>query len=175
MGAALSGKTAVVIGPGVGTHEGAERTVHWLLANAAVPLVTHVVWGPKVYMTPRLDGRLILGATVEEKGFDATITAGAVLALLEAAWRVFPAIEELPVAEMWAGHRPGSRDDAPILGYGPVGGLVYATGHHRNGILLAPITADAVSRLVLDGTIDPVIAPFGLDRFAPASATARAE
>ena len=143
-----------------------------LQMDPAAPLVTHVVWGPKVYMTPRLDGRLILGATVEEKGFDATITAGAVLALLEAAWRVFPAIEELPVAEMWAGHRPGSRDDAPILGYGPVGGLVYATGHHRNGILLAPITADAIARLVLDGTMDPVIAPFGLDRFAPAPARA---
>ncbi len=143
-----------------------------LQMDAAVPLVTHVVWGPKVYMTPRLDGRLILGATVEEKGFDATITAGAVLALLEAAWRVFPAIEELPVAEMWAGHRPGSRDDAPILGYGPAGGLVYATGHHRNGILLAPITADAIAGLVLDGTTDPVIAPFGLDRFTPAPARA---
>ena len=143
-----------------------------LQMDPAAPLVTHVVWGPKVYMTPRLDGRLILGATVEEKGFDATITAGAVLALLEAAWRVFPAIEELPVAEMWAGHRPGSRDDAPILGYGPAGGLVYATGHHRNGILLAPITADAIARLVLDGTMDPVIAPFGLDRFAPAPARA---
>ncbi len=143
-----------------------------LQMDPAAPLVTHVVWGPKVYMTPRLDGRLILGATVEEKGFDATITAGAVLALLEAAWRVFPAIEELPVAEMWAGHRPGSRDDAPILGYGPAGGLIYATGHHRNGILLAPITADAIARLVLDGTMDPVIAPFGLDRFAPAPARA---
>jgi len=143
-----------------------------LQMDAAVPLVTHVVWGPKVYMTPRLDGRLILGATVEEKGFDTTITAGAVLALLEAAWRVFPAIEELPIAEMWAGHRPGSRDDAPILGYGPAGGLVYATGHHRNGILLAPITADAIARLVLDGTTDPVIAPFRLDRFAPAPARA---
>ncbi len=130
-----------------------------LQMDPAAPLVTHVVWGPKVYMTPRLDGRLILGATVEEKGFDATITAGAVLALLEAAWRV-------------SGHRPGSRDDAPILGYGPVGGLVYATGHHRNGILLAPITADAIARLVLDGTMDPVIAPFGLDRFAPAPARA---
>jgi glycine oxidase len=143
-----------------------------LQMDAAVPLVTHVVWGPKVYMTPRLDGRLILGATVEEKGFDTTITAGAVLALLEAAWRMFPAIEELPIAEMWAGHRPGSRDDAPILGYGPAGGLVYATGHHRNGILLAPITADAIARLVLDGTTDPVIAPFRLDRFAPAPARA---
>ncbi len=121
-------------------------------------------------MVPRNDGRLLLGATVEEKGFDAAITAGGVLSLLEAAWRAVPAIEELPVAEMWVGHRPGSRDDAPILGPGPVDGLVYATGHHRNGILLAPVTADAIARLVLDGAIDPAIRPFGIDRFAPARA-----
>ena len=136
--------------------------------------VEHVVWGPNVYMAPRLDDRLIIGATVEEKGFDASITAGGVLALLHAAWRVFPAIEELPVAEIWAGHRPGSRDDAPILGYGPVDGLVYATGHHRNGILLAPVTADAIARLVLDGIVDPVIAPFGLERFAQPGARSAA-
>jgi len=146
-----------------------------LQMDSAAPLASHVVRSPNMYLVPRLDGRLVLGATVEEKGFDAALTAGGVLALLEAAWRTIPMVEELPIAEMWVGHRPGSRDDAPILGHGPIGGLVYATGHHRNGILLAPITADAASRLVLDGTIDPVIAPFGLDRFAPASATARAE
>jgi glycine oxidase len=146
-----------------------------LQMDPAAPLVTHVVWGPNVYMAPRLDGRLIVGATVEEKGFDTTITAGAVLALLQAAWRVFPAIEELPIAEIWAGHRPGSRDDAPILGQGPVEGLIYATGHHRNGILLVPITADAVSRVVLDGAVEPVIAPFGIDRFGPAPARTAAE
>src|SRR5436305_554 len=93
-----------------------------LQMEAAAPLMHHVVWGPKVYMAPRLDGRLIVGATVEENGFDTAITAGGMLGLLEAAWRIFPAIEELPVAEMWVGHRPGSRDDAPILGYGPVEG-----------------------------------------------------
>jgi glycine oxidase len=119
---------------------------------------------------PRRDGRLILGATVEEKGFDSTLTAGGVLALLEAAWRVVPAVEELPVDEMWVGHRPGSRDDAPILGVGPVDGVVYATGHHRNGILLAPVTADAIARLVLDGEADPAIRAFGMERFARAEA-----
>ena len=71
--------------------------------------------------------------------------------------------------------RPGSRDDAPILGQGPVEGLIYATGHHRNGILLVPITADAVSRVVLDGAVDPAIAPFGIDRFGPAPARTAAE
>jgi glycine oxidase len=134
------------------------------------PLVTHVLWGPGVYLVPRLDGRLIVGGTVEEKGFDTTLTAGGLLTLLEAAWRVVPAIEELPIDEMWVGHRPGSRDDAPILGSAPIEGLVYATGHHRNGILLAPVTADAIARLVLDGTIDPAIRPFGIERFTLAKA-----
>ncbi len=134
------------------------------------PLVSHVVWAPNVYLVPRRDGRLILGGTVEEKGFDATLTAGGVLALLEAAWRVLPAIEELPIEETWVGHRPGSRDDAPILGPSPITGLVYATGHYRNGILLAPITADAIARLVLDGEVDPAIRPFGIARFAAVEA-----
>ena len=110
------------------------------------------------------------GATVEEKGFDTTLTAGGMLALLEASWRALPGIEELPIDEMWVGHRPGSRDDAPILGAGPVDGLVYATGHHRNGILLTPVSADTIARLVLDGIVDPAIAPFGIERFAPARA-----
>jgi len=80
-----------------------------------------------------------------------------------------PAVEELPIDEMWVGHRPGSRDDAPILGEGPLKGLIYATGHHRNGILLTPITADAIARLVLDDVADPMIRPFGIERFAPKS------
>jgi len=136
-----------------------------LCMDAAAPLLNHVVWAPGAYLVPRRDGRLIIGATVEEKGFDAALTAGGVLSLLEAAWRAIPAVEELPIDDMWVGHRPGSRDDAPILGPGPTEGLVYATGHYRNGILLTPITADAIARLVLDGEVDPMIAPFGIERF----------
>jgi glycine oxidase len=137
-----------------------------LQMDPAAPLVTHVIWAPGVYLVPRHDGRLIVGATVEEKAFDTTLTAGGLLTLLEAAWRTIPAIEELPIDEMWVGHRPGSRDDAPILGPGPAQGLVYATGHHRNGILLAPVTADAIAKLVLKGTVEPAIRPFGIERFA---------
>src|SRR5207244_3319972 len=81
------------------------------------------------------------GGTVEERGFDDRITAGGLLALIEGAWRAMPAIEELPVAETWVGFRPGSRDDAPILGPSGVAGLVLATGHHRHGIRLTPVTA----------------------------------
>jgi glycine oxidase len=141
-----------------------------LRMDAAAPLLNHVIWGPGIYLVPRRDGRLIAGATVEEKGFDTTLTAGGLLTLLEAAWRAVPAIEELPIDEMWVGHRPGSRDDAPILGPAAIDGLIYATGHHRNGILLAPVTADAIAGLVLDGKLDPAVRPFGIERFTPPKA-----
>ena len=139
-----------------------------LRMDAAAPLLTHVVWAPGAYLVPRRNGRLIVGATVEEKAFDSSLTAGGLLALLEAAWRAVPSIEDLPIDEMWVGHRPGSRDDAPILGRGPVDGLIYATGHHRNGILLAPVTADTIAHLAIEGAVDPAIRPFGFERFAPA-------
>jgi glycine oxidase len=143
-----------------------------LRMDPAAPLLSHVLWAPGAYLVPRRDGRLLVGATVEEKGYDASLTAGGILSLLEAAWRAVPAIEELPIDEMWVGHRPGSRDDAPILGAGPLDGLVYATGHHRNGILLAPITADTIARLALDGVVDAAIRPFGIKRFGSLAAAA---
>jgi glycine oxidase len=143
-----------------------------LRMDTAAPLLNHVVWAPGAYLVPRRDGRLLVGATVEEKGYDASLTAGGVLTLLEAAWRAVPAVEELPIEEMWVGHRPGSRDDAPILGAGPIEGLIYATGHHRNGILLTPVTADAIARFVLDGVAEPAIRPFGIERFGSVRAAA---
>jgi glycine oxidase len=133
--------------------------------DPAEPLLSHVVWAPGVYLVPRRDGRLLIGATVEEKGFNTDMTAGGLFDLLRDTWDVLPGIEELPIDETWVGHRPTSRDDAPILGPTPVDGLVLATGHHRNGILLAPVTADAVSRFILTGALDESIRPFGLDRF----------
>jgi glycine oxidase len=141
-----------------------------LRMDPAAPLINHVICAPGVYLVPRRDGRLLVGATVEERGFDSTLTAGGVLTLLESAWRVVPSIEELPIHEMWVGHRPGSRDDAPILGATQIPGLIYATGHHRNGILLTPITADLIAGLILDGVADPALAPFGVERFALARA-----
>lgn len=142
-----------------------------LAMDPAAPLLNHVLWSPSAYLVPRRDGTLIIGATTEETGFDDRITAGGIFALLEAAWRVMPAIEELPIAEMWAGFRPTSRDDAPILGPTPIEGLVLATGHHRNGILLAPITAEAVSRYVLEGDLMTEAKPFTLARFSERPAT----
>ncbi len=134
--------------------------------DPAAPILTHVVWAPTTYLIPRLDGRLLIGATVEERGFDDTITAGGLLTLLDRAWRALPTIEELPIVETWAGFRPTSRDDAPIFGPTPVEGLFLATGHHRNGILLAPMTADAVSAAVLGQDMPAVARPFTNHRFA---------
>jgi glycine oxidase len=139
-----------------------------LRMDPAAPLLRHVVWTPRVYLVPRSDGRLIVGATSEERGFDADLTAGGVFSLLEGAWRALPGVEELPIDEMWVGFRPGSRDDAPVLGPGAVEGLVYATGHHRNGILLTPVTANAVADYILNGVVAESIEPFGMGRFAPA-------
>lgn len=130
------------------------------------PLIQHVVWGQDVYLVPRGDGRLLIGATVEEQGFDTQLTAGGIMRLLQGAQEILPDVCNLSIIEMWAGLRPGSRDDAPILGLTPIRGLVMATGHHRNGILLAPITARSISHLILTGKVMDEIAPFTLARFA---------
>jgi glycine oxidase len=146
-----------------------------LQMDPAAPLLSHVVWLPNGYLVPRLDGRLVVGATVEERGFDPNLTAGGLLTLLDAAWRAVPAIEELPIAEMWVGFRPGSRDDAPMLGPSGIDGLVIATGHHRNGILLTPVSAAVVSAYILSGRLPEMALPFDPQRFAPAHPLPRVE
>jgi glycine oxidase len=132
--------------------------------------LANIVWTEQIHMAPKSDGRLIVGATVEERGFDETITAGGLYALLEGARRAFPAIEELAIDAVWTGFRPSSIDDAPILGATPVEGLVLATGHHRNGYLLAPATAFAIESLIADGALPAAAQPFGLARFDGAAA-----
>ncbi len=134
-----------------------------LRMDPEAPLLRHVMWLPRGgYLVPRRDGRLIVGGTVEERGFDESMTAGGLLALIEGAWRAVPAIEELPLDETWVGFRPGSRDDAPMLGPSGIDGLVIATGHHRNGILLTPVTAKSISAYILTGRM-----PQGTEQFAP--------
>ena len=118
-----------------------------------------------VYLVPKADGRLIVGATSEEMGFDTRLTAGGVFELLRGAWEAVPGIYELPMLETWTGLRPGSRDNAPILGRTPIENLIYATGHYRNGILLTPITAYEIAKLILTDETSETIAPFHLDRF----------
>ncbi len=146
-----------------------------LRANARTGLPTHVVWTEQVHLAPKAGGRLVVGATVEECGFDRAVTAGAVFALLEGARRALPSIEDMEIEAVWTGFRPTSDDDAPILGGCAIAGLVLATGHHRNGILLAPGTAQAIHDLVTTGAMTGAGANFGLDRFAPVRASQHQE
>ncbi|MBV8494655.1 MAG: glycine oxidase ThiO [Alphaproteobacteria bacterium] len=136
-----------------------------LQMDPAAPLLRHVLWLPHGYLVPRRDGRLVIGGTVEERGFDKSLTAGGLFALIEGAWRAIPAIEELPIAETWVGFRPGSRDDAPMLGPSGLDRLVIATGHHRNGILLTPVTAAVVSTYILSERLPEIAVPFSPERF----------
>lgn len=136
-----------------------------LRTTARTGTLARMVWTEQVHMAPKSDGQLIVGATVEDCGFRPGVTAGGLYALLEGARRVLPGIEEMEVASVWSGYRPTSDDDAPIIDtLAP--GLVAATGHHRNGYLLAPVTADAVAELVMDGAMPEVARPFTRARFA---------
>jgi glycine oxidase len=141
--------------------------------TAETGTLAHIVWTEQIHMAPKGDGRLIVGATVEERGFDDAITAGGLYALLEGARRAFPAIEEMAVDAVWTGFRPSSIDDAPILGATSIAGLAIATGHHRNGYLLAPATAHAIEALIADGALPAVAQAFRIDRFGSGAAAVR--
>jgi len=127
--------------------------------------VRGLVQGSPVYLVPRQDGELVLGATQEEMGVDTRVTAGGVWQLLRDARAIVPGITELELAEAAAGLRPGTPDNAPVIGPSPVPGLVLATGHFRGGVLLAPVTADLVATYLADGTLGPAAAPFAPGRF----------
>ena len=172
---ALLGDGAV---EGVRTADGAERRARrvvcatgsfsgaggWLPAEAAPPVrpvkgeiltlrgrsapIARIVASERVYVVPRADGRVVVGATVEERGFDLTVTAGGVLELLREGYRAVPELAELELIEMQAGLRPGTPDNVPVIGPSRLPGLLLATGHFRNGILLAPVTADAIAALL---------------------------
>ncbi len=107
-----------------------------------------IVCSERVYLVPRDDGRLIVGATVEEQGFDTAVTGGGVHELLREAYRLLPDVAEMELLGSIAGLRPGTPDNRPFIGRGAVDGLVLATGHFRNGILLAPLTADAIAAIL---------------------------
>ena len=131
--------------------------------------LTHVVRGRDAYLAPKSTGRLLLGATMEERGFDKMVTAGGLYDLLDAGWKIVPGIYDLEVTETWAGLRPGSRDNEPLLGHAATPGVIYATGHFRNGILLTPVTAEEIAKLVITGETSEWLQPFSPLRFSIAS------
>ena len=138
-----------------------------LAIRGAQLLPQRLLWSPDCYLVPRSDGRLLIGATVEDVGFEAAPSGPAIAGLRAAAAELLPATAHMEEVERWSGFRPGSPDDLPILGADAhVRGLYYATGHYRNGILLAPVTADALAELIVTETMPAQIAPFTVERFA---------
>jgi glycine oxidase len=132
-------------------------------------LLTRVIRTGSSYLVPRGDGRYVLGATMEERGFDTTVTAGAMFELLRDAAEVVPGISELVVDELIAGLRPATPDALPAIGAGALPGLHWAVGHFRNGILLAPVTAQIVLAEILGEEPPDVAGPVAASRWHPIS------
>ncbi|MER7686423.1 glycine oxidase ThiO [Streptomyces sp. NPDC097610] len=130
--------------------------------------VRAVVRGSQVYLVPRENGELVVGATSEELGWDTTVTAGGVYELLRDAHELVPGITELPLTETRAGLRPGSPDNAPLLGPTALDGLLLATGHYRNGVLLTPVTGDVMAHALTTGELPEEARPFTPGRFSTA-------
>jgi len=131
------------------------------------PSVRHVIYSRRGYLIPRLGGFMIAGSTTEHAGYDQSVTAGGAASIIEHALEMVPGVGELAITEIWAGLRPCAPDGWPVLGPDAhIDGLIYATGHYRNGILLAPITAQAISELIIKGESSIDLTPFSVTRFA---------
>ena len=120
---------------------------------------------PRCYLVGRGDGRVVLGATVEEQGFDTAVTADGVFRLLEAAWEILPEVGELELVGARAGLRPGTPDNSPVVGRDELEGLIWATGHWRNGVLLAPLTGEAVAALLAGEELPQQLTALSPERF----------
>ena len=167
--------SASLAGRGDGAHAAPVRPVKGQILTLRghpdrAPLAGRLVRTPRCYVVPRADGRVVVGATTEERGFDRRVTAEGVFRLLEAAREVLPDVDELELLEARAGLRPGTPDNGPIIGRGEVDGLVWATGHGRNGVLLAPITGEAVAALLCGEQPPAGAGPFAPGRFARGTA-----
>jgi glycine oxidase len=135
------------------------------LAAASRDLLRHVIRAPEIYLVPRSDGRILAGATVEDAGYDKRTDAGTIQRMHQAAIHLVPALAQARMLEAWAGLRPGSPDNLPILGATSTPGYFVATGHFRDGILLAPITAQVMAQMVTGGNSDYDISAFSPERF----------
>ncbi len=134
------------------------------LQAEAQPL-QQVLFGTQIYIVPRQDGRIAIGATSEDVGFTPHNTPAGIQSLLAQAFRLYPELQDFPTEEFWWGFRPATPDECPILGLGPCDNLIFATGHYRNGILLAPITAALLAGLILEQKTDPLLQHFSWQRF----------
>jgi len=136
-----------------------------MLCVVGGPRVNHVIRAPEVYLVPRSDGRLLIGSTIEEAGFDKRTDADTIQRMHRAAVALVPELERARVLEDWAGLRPGTPDDLPILGATSTPGYFVATGHFRDGILLAPVTAHVMAQVVTGSKPELDLAPFSPARF----------
>jgi glycine oxidase len=134
----------------------------------APALLRHVVWSARGYLVPRADGRLLAGSTLEHAGFDKSVTAAGLRTVLGIALEIAPRLADVPVVQTWAGLRPGTPDEEPILGAGALPGLFHAAGLYRNGILLGPLVGESVARLALGEAPGFDLAPFAPTRFRAA-------
>ena len=129
-------------------------------------IARHVIYSPRGYLVPRRDGRLLAGSTTEHAGFEKQVTAAGVHSILKAALEISPRIAALPLTDSWAGLRPRAGDTLPVLGpCAEIAGVYYATGHYRNGILLAPITGELIAGAVVDRVFPATLEIFSPDRF----------
>jgi len=131
-----------------------------------VPEIYHIVIGKGIYLAPKRDGTVIAGATREDVGFDAHVTAGGAYWLLDWALKLMPALEHCVVERFWAGLRPTTPDNSPILGVAPGWeNVALAVGHHSFGVLLSAISGQSIAALIMDGRAPEIIQPFALERF----------
>ena len=134
-----------------------------------------VIFGENTYLVPKQDGRLIIGATVEDIGWQDGNTPDGIYQLLQRAINLYPPLSNWTIKEMWHGYRPATPDENPLLGYGDASNLILATGHYRNGILLAPITAKLITNLIVDRHPDTLLSHFSFDRFTQSQPSSKQE
>jgi glycine oxidase len=162
--AALSGQ--LTSGKTLPNFEIAPVRGQMLCFEATPQIARHVIYSPRGYVVPRRDGRLLSGSTTEQVGFDRRVTAEGISSILSAAMEISPRIGALPIQASWAGLRPRAADGLPVLGpYAEIEGLFYATGHYRNGILLAPITGELIAAAIVDKEDSRSLTIFSPDRF----------
>lgn len=145
------------------------------LMTGEKPVLQRVLFGPDTYIVPRRDGRIVVGATSEEVGFTPGNTPAGMSSLLQRACRLYPILKDFPIEDFWWGFRPATPDEMPILGRSFCDNLSLATGHYRNGILLAPATAKLMADLIFDGKDDGLLEHFSAYRFLKASSSQNSE
>jgi glycine oxidase len=156
--------TGLVPGSGLSPRQVRPARGQMVMLRSRLPLLERVIFSEQGYLVPRADGHLLAGSTVEFQGFTKEVTASGLKSILALALEMVPGLADVPVVESWAGLRPYTEDHLPVLGVGPLPGLFLASGHFRNGILLAPVTAEILSQVVHAQPPALPLEPFRWDR-----------